>query len=842
MEAQDNNPKKDKSPKSLFLDQIKNNICKIISNDGKIGTGFFCKISFPQSSASIKVLMTTNHILGDNDITPEKNIQIILYNEQSFNLSIGDSRRIYTEKLFDITIIEIKNEDNLNIGDQLLEIDEQVIDDNAIRNNMFIDKSVYLCDFSNKEIMCSVGLVQEISSNDYSIQTLCFNKRESSGGPMFNSSNSKIIGIHKGSKGGMNWKYGTFIRGPIEYFNQKYNLNLIPISNQNNFNPMYQGNMNNNINNNINQNQLSNYNNNMNGNQNTGYQNQNINYNNNNFFNQNMNNFNPIQNMNNYTKTMINQNMNNNQNQGMNNFNQNMNNFNQNQNLNNNQNQNMNDFNQNMNDFNQNMNNNNQNMNNNNQNMNNNNQNINNFNPNQNMNNNNQNMNNFNPNQNMNNNNQNMNNFNQNQNMNNNNQNINNYNQNQNMNNNNQNINNYNQNQNINNYNNYINNTPNNYQQNMNNNNYINNNINMNYANNNNNSNMNNNNINFNSNYIMNNNNMNQNNNIFNQNYSPNMNMNQNSSYNNNENIKSLYCFRYIKEDKLNIRFSIYKCTYITTQIPKFITKNELYYIADSIKNKTLFEFSDPNGIVLFYDNNKIQKDDSDIKFLKDNTSIQILDNSAPEYDYTYYTQFEQNINDKKGYINLFFDYDCIKYNMQFPKELPFNEASHAFFSKYAIEKSNRDKFNFNFKLGSSVIEATNTTPIKNLDLIDISNLKIEAKIMDPYKKIEYPGKHIKAILLEKFGDLMPHTEFHVGTLQQIKNLYELISFELETKQKENQNKKKKMIIHKNKYPFLIVINEKEINPEDEIIFSSLGIKDDFSFKLLNKTIYFKKN
>ena len=411
------------------------------------------------------------------------------------------------------------------------------------------------------------------------------------------------------------------------------------------------------------------------------------------------------------------------------------------------------------------------------------------------------------------------------------------------MNNNNQNINNYNQNQNINNYNNYINNTPNNYQQNMNNNNYINNNINMNYnANNNNNSNMNNNNINFNSNYIMNNNNMNQNNNIFNQNYSPNMNMNQNSSYNNNENIKSLYCFRYIKEDKLNIRFSIYKCTYITTQIPKFITKNELYYIADSIKNKTLFEFSDPNGIVLSYNNKKIQKDDSDIKFLKDNTSIQILDNSAPEYDYTYYTQFEQNINDKKGYINLFFDYDCIKYNMQFPKELPFNEASHAFFSKYAIEKSNRDKFNFNFKLGSSVIEATNTTPIKNLDLIDISNLKIEAKIMDPYKKIEYPGKHIKAILLEKFGDLMPHTEFHVGTLQQIKNLYELISFELETKQKENQNKKKKMIIHKNKYPFLIVINEKEINPEDEIIFSSLGIKDDFSFKLLNKTIYFKKN
>ena len=789
MESQDNNQSKDNNPKSLFLGQIKNNICKIISSDGKKGTGFFCQISFPQSSASIKVLITNNHVLSDKELSPEKTIQLKLYNEESVNLSIGDSRKIYADKLFDITIIEIKNEDNLNIGDQLLKIDEQVIDDNAIRNNIFIDKSVYLCDFSNKEIICSVGLVQEISSNDYSIQSLCFNKKESSGGPMFNSSNSKIIGIHKGSKGGLNWKYGTFIRGPIEHFNQKYNLNLIPISNQNNFNPMYQGNMNNNMNNNINQNQFSNYNYNMNGNQNNGYQNQNMNYNNNDF-NQNTN---QIQNMNNYTKIMINfpnQNMNNNQNQNMNNLNQNqnmnnnnqnMNNFNQNQNMNNNQNPNMSNFNQNMNNYNQN-----QNMNNNNQNMNNN---I----------------------QNMNNNNQNMNNYNQN---------MNNYNQNQNMNNNqNQNINNYNQNQNLNNYNNYTNNTQNNYQQNMNNN-YINNNINMNYnTNNNNNSNMNNNNINYNSNYNINNNNMNQNNNIYNQNYNSNMNMNQNNI----SEIQSLYCFRFIKENKLNIIFSIYQCTNIKTQIPKFITKNELYYIADSIKNKTLFEFSDPNGIVLYYNNVKISKDDSDIKFLKDNSSIQIMDNSSPEYDYTYYKNDKFNINNKQGYINLFFDFDCKKYNMQFPTKLPFNEVAHAFFSKYAIEKSNRDKFIFNFNLGSCTLKTNDSTSIENIGLIDISNMKIDVIFRDPYKKNEYPGKHINAILLEKFGDLKPNTIFHVGTLQQINKLYEQISNELEIKKKKKQNENKDIKIVKNKFPFTIVINEKEIHPNEEIIFSSFG-------------------
>jgi hypothetical protein len=35
----------------------------------------------------------------------------------------------------------------------------------------------------------------------------------------------------------------------------------------------------------------------------------------------------------------------------------------------------------------------------------------------------------------------------------------------------------------------------------------------------------------------------------------------------------------------------------------------------------------------------------------------------------------------------------------------------------------------------------------------------------------------------------MPKSEFRVGTLQQIKKLYEKISIELETKKKDNQNK-----------------------------------------------------
>ena len=40
---------------------MKNCICKILTNDGKKGTGFFCKI--PYLNKLLPVLVTNNHIL-----------------------------------------------------------------------------------------------------------------------------------------------------------------------------------------------------------------------------------------------------------------------------------------------------------------------------------------------------------------------------------------------------------------------------------------------------------------------------------------------------------------------------------------------------------------------------------------------------------------------------------------------------------------------------------------------------------------------------------------------------------------------------------------------------------
>jgi hypothetical protein len=136
-----------------------------------------------------------------------------------------------------------------------------------------------------------VGLIQKIDQN-YNIESLCFNKRPSLGGPMVNSSTYKLIGIHRGSKGGLNWKNGTFIRGPIEAFISKNYLNNIQQANQNmiSYQNQFMNNNPQNQMNNINYMNQNSYMNNMNQNQymqpysNMNYMQNNIGYNNNNIY------------------------------------------------------------------------------------------------------------------------------------------------------------------------------------------------------------------------------------------------------------------------------------------------------------------------------------------------------------------------------------------------------------------------------------------------------------------------------------------------------------------------------------------------------------------------------
>ena len=116
-----------------IIEQMEKNICKIkIRNEQS--TGFFCKISFPDKDNMLPVFITNNHIIN----LKEDKI-IIKIKEEKESLIINLNNRIkYTNKEYDITIIELKEKDNIK---NYLELDDNIIND---LNEEYIDKTIYI--------------------------------------------------------------------------------------------------------------------------------------------------------------------------------------------------------------------------------------------------------------------------------------------------------------------------------------------------------------------------------------------------------------------------------------------------------------------------------------------------------------------------------------------------------------------------------------------------------------------------------------------------------------------------------------------------------------------------
>ena len=56
----------------IILYQMKNCICKIHMDDGSKGTGFFCKIPYPNKDHLLSVLVTNNHVINDSHLGNDK--------------------------------------------------------------------------------------------------------------------------------------------------------------------------------------------------------------------------------------------------------------------------------------------------------------------------------------------------------------------------------------------------------------------------------------------------------------------------------------------------------------------------------------------------------------------------------------------------------------------------------------------------------------------------------------------------------------------------------------------------------------------------------------------------
>ena len=211
-----------------IIKQMEKCICKIEIDQDK-GTGFFCNLPFPDKNKTLPVLITNNHIINAN-ILYKNNIEIeITVGAENDNRRINLNNRIkYTSEKYDTTIIEIKDKDNIN---NFLELDDKITNDINNNNLDYIDKTIYIIQYPKGNLSVSYGILDNIiEDKKYDFIHKCHTEGGSSGSPILNLENNRIIGIHK--KGNLNkYNIGTFLNYPIKEF---ISLNIPYKENKNN--------------------------------------------------------------------------------------------------------------------------------------------------------------------------------------------------------------------------------------------------------------------------------------------------------------------------------------------------------------------------------------------------------------------------------------------------------------------------------------------------------------------------------------------------------------------------------------------------------------------------------
>ena len=196
-----------------ILNQLKNCICKI--DIGK-GSGFFCEI--PYKNKKLKVLMTNNHVIDEKIIKENKKIKVSINDNKEYKIIELENKIIYTSQKYDITIIEINPEKEKIYN--FLELDDEIFDDIIDLAN----KSVYILHYPNysdgPKASISYGIIKN-TQDEYNLIHYCCTDGGSSGSPIINLLNNKIIGIHKENVVGKKYNRGSLLKYPINEYLRK---------------------------------------------------------------------------------------------------------------------------------------------------------------------------------------------------------------------------------------------------------------------------------------------------------------------------------------------------------------------------------------------------------------------------------------------------------------------------------------------------------------------------------------------------------------------------------------------------------------------------------------------
>ena len=198
---------RNKSVQINIINKAIKSVCKIIikSNPEDIyATGFFMKVSDTK-----KYLITNNHVISKKNIKDD--IEIEIYNQKKMKLNLNNRMIKFFPFPKDITIIEIKKNDEIYNDISFLDYDT-----NDIRGyeNMYQNVPIFTIQHpngENAEYGCG-SLVNIYSFEfDHDIST----EKGASGSPIIlytkNINSIQVIGIHKKANYTKNLNSGTFI-------------------------------------------------------------------------------------------------------------------------------------------------------------------------------------------------------------------------------------------------------------------------------------------------------------------------------------------------------------------------------------------------------------------------------------------------------------------------------------------------------------------------------------------------------------------------------------------------------------------------------------------------------
>ena len=215
----------------IITEQMKKKFCKIYMANGEYGSGFFCLIPFSDDKLKqLPVLFTNNSVLGENDIKNGETIKFSVENDNATKeIFIDSTRKTYTNKSFDTTIVELKSDEIEE--NSYLEIDD-ISFNSSIEKNDYESKEIYIIQLNDKgECSFSTGVAKISENNINNIIYPYSSSKRYLGGAILSLFYFKVVGICKESS---NNKYnkGTLIQAPLEEFKNLNKINMNDINNK----------------------------------------------------------------------------------------------------------------------------------------------------------------------------------------------------------------------------------------------------------------------------------------------------------------------------------------------------------------------------------------------------------------------------------------------------------------------------------------------------------------------------------------------------------------------------------------------------------------------------------